>query len=215
MYASTFSAAFFPSTSTSAGETSTTDESTDLVEQRAEKKEAAVGIWIKNAIRGLPTDEDLRKAYFWESRRIGEEARASLADQKRTTRLQKLWRAQWYATVQLKTHHEGELPREGRDWHWADAFAIIQGHRFLWWPSARDFDNGEPPAGRIFLAGHAGLAGLSPLEARQMNASETPLVVSIFGRGLNGQQKLTILTDSVASKEALERAVLEASTKQD
>jgi hypothetical protein len=43
-----------------------------------EKKESPVGIWIKNAIRGLPTDEDLRKAYFWESRRVGEQARATL-----------------------------------------------------------------------------------------------------------------------------------------
>jgi len=137
------------------------------------------------------------------------------ADQKRTARLQKLWKAHWYASVQLKTHQDRTSPREARDWHWADAFAIVQGRRFLWWHSAHDFDSGEAPAGRIFLAGHAGLAGLSPLETRQLNANETPLVVSIFGRGLHDQQRLTILTDSVQSKEELEMAVLEASTKQD
>lgn len=242
MYASTFSAAFFPLSSKAKGDTK---ERTVALEKR-EKREAAIVTWIMNAIRGLPTDEDLRKAYFWESRRAGEEARAELvsikmrivicvvpsfrcgslisscafrillqAEQKRTARLQKLWRAQWYASVQLKTHQDYVSPREQRDWHWVDAFAIIQGRRFLWWPSAQDFDNGDAPAGRIFLAGHAGLAGLSPLEMRQMEAKETPLVVSIFGRGLNGQQKLTILTETVTSKDALETAVLEASTKQD
>ena len=75
------------------------------------------------------------------------------------------------------------------DWHWADAFAIVQGHRFLWWPSAHDFDNGETPAGRIFLAGHAGLAGLSPLETRQLDEREKSLAVSIFGGGLHEQQR--------------------------
>jgi hypothetical protein len=69
--------------------------------------------------------------------------------------------------------------------------------------------------GRIFLAGHAGLAGLSPLEMRELDKNETPLVVSIFGRGLKEQQRITILTESIASKEALEMAVLEASTKAD
>lgn len=139
----------------------------------------------------------------------------SQADQKRTARLQKLWKARWYATVQLKTHQERTSPREARDWHWVEAFAIVQGHRFLWWQSAQDFDNGEPPSGRIFLAGHAGLAGLSPLEMRQLNESEMSLVVIIFGRGLKNQERLTILTDNVSSKEALELAVLEASTKED
>lgn len=130
--------------------------------------------------------------------------------------MQKLWRAQWYANVQLKTARHIPSPRESsRDWHWEDAFAIVQGRRLLWWPSAHDFDNGEAPAGCIFLAGHAGLAGLSPLEMRQMKESEIPLVVSIFGRGLKEQQKLTILTESVESKEELENAILEASTKQD
>ena len=139
----------------------------------------------------------------------------SQADQKRTARLQKLWKARWYATVHLKTRQDHTSPRESRDWHWTEAFAIVQGRRFLWWPSAQDFDIGEPPTGRIFLAGHAGLAGLSPLEMRQLDDTETPLVVIIFGRGLKDQERLTILTDNISSKEALELAVLEASTKED
>lgn len=137
------------------------------------------------------------------------------AEKKRTARLQKLWKARWYSNVQLKTRQDRISSKEGRDWHWAEAFAIVQGHRFLWWPSADDFDNGEVPTGRIFLAGHAGLAGLSPLEMRQLDETETPLVVSIFGRGLKEQQRIAILTESITSKEALEMAVLEASTKQD
>ena len=120
----------------------------------------------------------------------------------------------WYSNVQLKTPKASSVLDE-RGWQWEDAFAIVQGRRFLWWPSARDFDSGEAPVGRIFLAGHAGLAGLSPLEMRELDENETLLVVSIFGRGLKEQQRITILTESVASKETLEMAVLEASTKED
>lgn len=172
-------------------------------------------IWLTNALRGLPTDEDLRKAYFWESRRVGEQERSRLADQKRTARLKRLWRAQWYSTVQLKMQHGRKTSLGERDWQWKEAFGIVQGHRFLWWRSVQDFDNGESPVGRIFLAGHAGLAGLSPLDLRQLDDNEKPLVVSIFGCGLDGQQKLTLLTGNIQLKEGLEKAVLEAATKED
>ena len=49
------------------------------------------------------------------------------------------------------------LSIEDWDWHWADAFVIIQGHQLMWWPFAQDFDNGEAPAGHILVAGHAGI----------------------------------------------------------
>ena len=81
LYASTFSATFFPASPSSESDSKTRKEPTDLLEDKVEKQEGAVGIWIVNALRGLPTDEDLRKAYFWESRRVGEQARASLVSQ--------------------------------------------------------------------------------------------------------------------------------------
>jgi hypothetical protein len=111
--------------------------------------------------------------------------------------------------------HGRKVSSGERDWQWEEAFAIVQGRRFLWWRSVQDFDSGEAPAGRIFLAGHAGLAGLSPLDLRQLDNKEKPSVVSIFGRGLDGQQKLTLLTGSVQLKEDLEKSVLEAATKDD
>lgn len=54
--------------------------SKEFLELEVERPKSPISIWIMNAIRGLPTNEDLRKAYFWESRRVGEEARATLVD---------------------------------------------------------------------------------------------------------------------------------------
>jgi hypothetical protein len=210
LYANTFLVAFWPS-SGSGDKTQAKKEPADS----EQKQESPIAIWLMNAIRGLPTDEDLRRAYFWESRRVGEQERSRLADEKRTARLRRLWRAQWYSTVQVKMQHGRKVSLGERDWQWEEAFSIVQGRRFLWWRSVQDFDNGEAPAGRIFLAGHAGLAGLSPLDLRQLDNKEKSSVVSIFGRGLDGQQKLTVLTGSVQLKEELEKSVLEAATKED
>jgi len=98
-----------------------------------------------------------------------------------------------------------------------NAFAMIQGHRFLWWKSVSDFDRGEPPAGRIFLAGHAGLASPSPLEMRAVkDKSDIARLTSIFGRGIQTQEKITILAPTEEEKDKLELAVsLAASSKRD
>ena len=87
-------------------------------------------------------------------------------------------------------------------------FAIVQGHRLPWWRSARDFDNGELPEGRLFLSGHAGLATPSPLEMRTFSQEEMKLVIAIFGRGTTGQERVTILAPSEDSKENLENTIL-------
>ena len=63
----------------------------------------------------------------------------------------------------------------------------------MWWPSTHEFDNGEAPVGHIFLAGHTRIGWIvtSPLEMRQLDEREKPLVVGIFGHGLHKQHKLT------------------------
>jgi hypothetical protein len=90
---------------------------------------------------------------------------------------------------------------------WGGAFAVIQGHRFLWWESTRDFDDGQPPKGRVFLAGHAGLATPSPLELREIQKEEVERVVSLFGRGADKQVRVTMLAPNVDEKRVLEKAV--------
>ncbi len=170
--------------------------------------EIRIATWFLNAIRGLPTDEDLRRAYFWESKRVGERESEILSSRKRQSRLQRLWNAPWYAPVQLM-----ERVDETKKIHWETVFAIVQSRRFLWWRSPKDFDSGEEPIGRIFLSGHAGLARLSPLELREIGQDELPLVVTIFGRGLQAQQRASLLMPSIAVKDSLEEAVLAASFK--
>ena len=173
-------------------------------------------IWLKNAFRGLPTDEDLRKAYFWEGRRIGAKTRETYASEKRLARLKRLWRAQWHATLKIRVDDK-KSPKKSSPFSttWESIFAVVQGRRFLWWKSVADFDNGAPPSGRIFLAGHAGLSGLSPLEMREINPKDVPLVVCIFGRGLYNQQRITLLLPSADLKDSLEYAVVEVSVKED
>jgi hypothetical protein len=184
------------------------DQQPDTKSAEIRTLDVRVATWFLNAIRGLPTDEDLRRAYFWESKRVGERESEILSSRKRQTRLQRLWNAPWYATVQLMERYD-----ETRKIHWETVFAIVQGRRFLWWRSARDFDSGEEPVGRIFLSGHAGLASLSPLELREIGQDEIPLIATIFGRGLRGQQRASLLMPSVEVKESLEAAVLAASFK--
>jgi len=173
-----------------------------------EEDEDAPIIWLKNAFRGVPTDEDLRKAYFWDGRRNGAKAREAYASEKRLSRLKRLWRAHWHATIKILMGSDN-----GKSWE--KIFAIVQGRRFLWWKTVDDFDNGRPPLGRLFLAGHAGLSGLSPLEMREIDPKDVALVVGIFGAGLLDQQRITLLLPSSDLKGSLENAVIDASMKND
>jgi hypothetical protein len=105
---------------------------------------------IINFFTSIPTNEDLRRYYFWEARRVGERERARLAEKKRTARLIKLWKASWFGKLEVK------VPRTttaNRSWEWVTVFAIIQGHRFIFWHSETDFDSGENPSGQIYFAG--------------------------------------------------------------
>ncbi|KAL7527369.1 hypothetical protein ACHAXR_006588 [Thalassiosira sp. AJA248-18] len=175
-------------------------------EKSEEGLEPKRGNPLENLFLSIPTDEDLRRTYFWEARRLGEKEREKFAIAKRQTRLEKLWKTKWHGALELK-----EKKSEQPTWSWEPAFALIEGHRFIWWRSERHFDTGEAPLGKIFFAGHSGLAGLSPLDLRELTKEEIPFVVSIFGRGSNGQQKVTLLAPCSDVKDTLENAVLDAS----
>lgn len=169
---------------------------------------------FENLFMSIPTDEDLRRVYFWEARRLGEKEREKFAVSKRQTRLDKLWKSKWHGTLQLKekwSDQPASPAASSRSWGWEAAFALIEGHRFIYWRSEKHFDTGEAPLGQIYFAGHSGLAGLSPLDLRELSKEEIPFVVSIFGRGLQMQQKVTLLAPSPEAKDSLENAVLDAS----
>ena len=171
---------------------------------------------FENMFLSIPTDEDLRRTYFWEARRVGEREREKYAITKRRARVEKLWKAIWHGSLDLKEKkadaNDIQILSGRSSWSWKNVFALIEGHRFIWWRSEKHFDTGESPLGQIFFAGHSGLAGLSPLDLRELTKEEIPTVVSIFGRGLQGQQKLTMLAPSLELKDSLENAVLFAST---
>lgn len=175
-----------------------------------------VGNVLENMFLSIPTDEDLRRTYFWEARRVGERERKKYAMAKRQTRVEKLWKARWHGVLEMKEKREdtSEIQRssERNNWSWKGVFALIEGHRFIWWRSEKHFDTGESPLGQIFFAGHSGLAGLSPLDLRELTKEEIPSVISIFGRGQQGQQKITVLAPSIEVKDSLENAVLFASS---
>lgn len=138
-----------------------------------------------------------------------------MASTKRLARLKRLWKAQWYSSVGMRKASKQKVSPRDKGWHWETVFAVVHGRRLLWWLTTDDFDEGDPPAGYIFLAGHAGLAGLSPLDVRELEKNELPRIVNIFGRGKEGQQKLMLLLATEECKEELENAVLSASIKGD
>ena len=179
-------------------------------ENDGDHKNGNPAIWMLNALRSLPTMEDLRRTYFWESKRRGYQESEKFAAEKRESRLRQLWKAKWYSHLRILVHDIS-----GGDSHWTPVFAVIQGHNFLWWNSVQDFDNGEVPSGRLFLSGHAGLTGPSPMEMRKLSKEQLSLSVSIFGRGLDGQERVTLLMTDLRQKERLEDAVCSISAKDD
>ena len=121
---------------------------------------------IKNALRSIPNNEDLRKTYFWESRKLGAEKARKYALAKRESRLAKLWKAKWHSSMKI-------LVPDGKVFSLKPVFAVVQGHRFIWWGSVDEFDDGELPLGKLILSGHAGLGGPSPIEMRELDR-DTP-----------------------------------------
>ncbi len=164
---------------------------------------------INNALRSIPTNEDLRKTYFWESRQVGAETTRKYALEKRESRLQKLWKAKWHASIKILVQEPTFTLKT--------VFAVVQGHRFIWWNSVDEFDDGELPLGKLVLSGHAGLGGPSPIEMRELDREkELPLCLSIFGRGSLGQERVTILLLDKNSKDKLENVIIySASFKSD
>jgi hypothetical protein len=174
-----------------------------------------VVVCILNALRGLPTDEDLRKTYHWDNRRNVASELELHAREKRLARLRRLWRAQWYSTMQLLvpagTESSKTKDRVTRQQS-QTVFAMIQGHRFLWWHSTYEFDHGEAALGRIFLQGHAGLATPSPLELRCMDKEVASRCVCIFGRGVGRQERITLIAPTLDVKTSLENGILFATS---
>ena len=168
---------------------------------------------IQNFFFGIPTNEDLRRYFFWEAIKVGEREREIVANKKRAARLTKLWKAQWFGKLELKIINHSATASDERKWDWKSIFSIVQGHRFIWWDSENAFDEGENPSGQIYFAGHSGLAGLSPLELRELRQVEVPLISNVFGRGVTsgGQQtKISLLSPDQRTKEGFEAAVLNA-----
>jgi len=92
-------------------------------------------------------------------------------------------------------------------------FAVVQGHRFLWWNSVDEFDEGELPSGKVILSGHAGLGGPSPIEMKQLDKEkELHLCLTIFGRGNVGQERVTLLLPDEGVKQDLENAIIHSSS---
>jgi hypothetical protein len=126
-----------------------------------------------------------------------------------------MWNAKWFSSVKVRVVNGKQSSLSSWDWQWENRFAVVHGRRLLIWASASDFDDGESPLAWVQLAGHAGLAGLSPLETRDSTMDELPRVVNVFGRGATGQLKLMMLVPSLETKEALEETVISAALKGD
>lgn len=173
--------------------------------------------WMTNAIRSLPTYEDLRKAYFWESRRLGSRENEKFASEKRVSRLNRLWKASWHSTLEIRSIDAGSTKTTGVNGppHWKNAFAVVEGRRFVFWDSVSAFDSGELASGLVILSGHAGIATPSPVEMREIPAEVAARVVTIFGKGSTGQQRITMVLPDATAREKFETTVTDIISKDD
>lgn len=60
-------------------------------------------------------------------------------------------------------------------------FAVVQGHRVLWWHSEEALEVGQPADAQLLLQGHAGLTAPSPKDVKDVGGKDTRLV-AVFGR---------------------------------
>lgn len=176
---------------------------------------APLSVWLSNAFDSIPTDDDLRKAYFWECARISDAESCKLATMRRGSRLEQLWNAKWYSALKIREARGSQGGAGSRCWSWETRFGVVHGRRLLIWSTESSFDNGDPPMVRVILSGHAGLAGLSPLDVRELSRDEVSRVANIFGRGIHGQVKLMLLLPDESAKDTLEETVLAAALKDD
>eukprot|EP00934_Nitzschia_sp_Nitz4_P002896 Nitzschia sp. Nitz4//scaffold4_size323378//155410//158685//NITZ4_000662-RA/size323378-processed-gene-0.354-mRNA-1//-1//CDS//3329553405//2886//frame0 len=169
-------------------------------------------VWISNALQSLPTNEELRRAYFWEGRRLRAIENRKFEGVKKDARRHRLAMSQWHAAVDLiPNKSSGDLKMGIR----SSAFAILEGKRLLWWHTEEEFYDGELASGVVYFSGHSGITGPSPIEARELDGAEIPRTVSIFGKGSDGQQRVTVVLPDEAVRSSLEDAISGIAGKDD
>ena len=169
--------------------------------QNSTNSKSCFGTWISNAFRGLPSDEDLRRTYYWETRRVVASEVDARSREKRNNRLTNLWTASW--------HGEIELVRRGYKRR-RRVFGMIQGNRFLWWDSTECFDRGDTVLGQLLLQGHAGVASPSPVEMKEVGDEQLDRMIVIFGRGVSSQERISLFFGESVGRESFEASVLKA-----
>jgi hypothetical protein len=173
---------------------------------RPEEEKEEWGNPVLNLISSVPTGEDLRRNYFWESFRRGQVEKNVMEKKRREARLREIWKAKFARCVKLRMEGEGG---------WKSVFLVLQSHRIIWFKDEKDFDDGELSIGMLLFVGHSGLSGLSPLELKVMSREEGMHCVTVFGRGEEGsegktdQMKRTFLCKDMEEKQLLEDMLLE------
>ena len=122
------------------------------------------------------------------------------AKERRSSRLHLLWKAVWNGKLFMKVCKQDISPEA---WEWQQIYAVLQGHRLIWWKSVADFDTSNMHEGYILFAGHSGVTGLSPLDMRQLEKDEQDRAFCIFGKGSREQQKITVLALSMEEKDTV------------
>lgn len=184
-----------------------------LNENRHERKDwlGAILVWLSNAFISLPTNEDLRRAFFWDLVRLKKQVSQQKNSKIRVQTLMLLWRAKWFSEIEFCGGEHllsQEVPRK-------KAFALIEGQRFVWWTSVEAFDAADLAAGYIALRGHSGVGSTSPTEMQGVDRTCQDRVVTVFGRGSKGQKRLTFLLPDKQSMSLLKSTVAQMADKTD
>ena len=170
---------------------------------------------LLNLIAATPSNEDVYRHYFWESKRRGEIEKEKVAEKRRRGRLATIWKAKWQGRAGIKEGGEENVFRE--------RFVVLQSHRLSWWGSEKEFDRGEEAGGQVMFVGHSGLCGLGVMDLKVLSEEEMKRCSGVFGRGgikneATGeirQVKVLLQFKREDEKEAFEEEVLKAMIKVD
>ncbi|KAL7572048.1 hypothetical protein ACA910_001699 [Epithemia clementina (nom. ined.)] len=195
-FAITLISRFFPPTVSNKGSHGTVQSD----KPSPTKSSSSIATWVSNAFMGLPSDEDLRRTYYWNTRRVVAHETLSRSTEKRNAKLTALWNASWHGPIEMIP--SGSNQRQS-------VFGVVEGDRFLWWKSTESFDQGEASIGQLLLHGHAGIATPSPVEMREARDGDLHRIVVIFGRGRASQQRIAILCQDSIERLRFEEAVLQ------
>lgn len=162
---------------------------------------------FNNLMEAVPNDDDLEQVYSWQRKHFVKQHAEKERKRLKNTKLRIMLECIWDGNVHLKNYGSGHTASAALQWE--AVYIVLQGHRFVWWTSETDFDEGKPPSDQLLLFGHAGVTHASPVDIREIG--DDSRLMCIFGKDLHGNpSKITLLCNDLMSCKTLTAAANKA-----